>query len=147
MELIRPRNEVLQRHHSPTELWCRLGDLSPRLPGIFRFFAAPAEGMEAGTAFYQIPPRPFCCLQAPVGARVASQLCPILRWSKWDRSLEFNCASTGSVSRFRFLGGYRCGKCQFGNYLRVTEGYLRMAPGGFGGHQARTHRKGNCFWE
>ena len=121
------------------------GTCPPDSLGFFAFLLLQQKGWRPERPFYQIPPRPFCCLQAPVGARVASQLCPILRWSKWDRSLEFNCASTGSVSRF--LGGYRCGKCQFGNYLRVTEGYLRMAPGGFGGHQARTHRKGNCFWE
>ena len=48
--------------------------------------------------------------RAPVGARVASQRCPILRWSKWGYSLEFNYASMGVFPVTVSLGVYRCGK-------------------------------------
>jgi len=84
---------MVGRPLSGGELKCRrLGDLSPRPLGFFAFFLLQQKD-GAGTIFVMKTARPFCCLQAPVGARVASQRCPILRWSK------------GSVSRFRFLGG------------------------------------------
>ncbi len=60
--------------------------------GFFAFLLLQQKGW-AGTAFGWKTARPFCCVQAPVGARVASPQSPILRWSK------------GSVSRFRYLGG------------------------------------------
>src|SRR5208283_350276 len=68
-----------------------LGDLSPSPPGIFRFETAPAERIEA--RWVVRPHLAFGGVQAPRGARVASQRRPILRWSK------------GRVSRSRSRGG------------------------------------------
>src|SRR2546422_5554857 len=48
---------------------------------ILRFCSAPAEAREPGEPYERLT-RPFCCLQAPVGAQVASPQSPILRWSK-----------------------------------------------------------------
>jgi hypothetical protein len=58
-----------------------LGDLSPKPPGIYRIEHAPAEQLgQAGSLDLTWPLLRFARLQ--IGARGASQRCPILRWSK-----------------------------------------------------------------
>ena len=48
--------------------------------------------------------------RAPVGARVASQRCPILRWSKWFAWTLVQVLSKGVFPVSVSLGGYRRGK-------------------------------------
>jgi hypothetical protein len=52
----------------------------------------------------QLKAGPTCRLQAPVGARVASQRCPILRWSKCAVGPVSSSILKESVSRVRFPG-------------------------------------------
>src|SRR5205823_14699312 len=49
--------------------------------GFYAFLLLQQKGREPGKLREKLT-RPFCCLQAPVGARVASPQSPILRWSK-----------------------------------------------------------------
>ena len=56
-----------------------LRDAFPQTPFGFFAFLLLQQKEWTGTAFGVKTARPFCCLQAPVGARVASPQSPLLR--------------------------------------------------------------------
>src|SRR5712691_7355895 len=87
------------------------GTLSPKPPWDFSLLDCSSRRKDRPGGPPEKATRLLCCLQAPVGAQVASPQSPILRWSKsLLRSVILRWVFPVSVS----LGVYRAGK---GNVL------------------------------